>query len=151
MPRERKTKTRSKEIYDGEGVLQNIEIEKIFNVPVSTESFSFMFHDYLGPLLGIKHMSDRILLDELVKLAEFNTGEVILSTKLKNEICEKININKSNFSKNMKRLKDLNIISGDKGTYLISPKMFWKGEKKLRDEILKRDGMRVIIEFRSEE
>jgi biotin operon repressor len=147
MPRARQTKTKTKEIYDGDGVLVQVEQEKIFNIPVSSETFTMMYNSYLSKLYGIQHLSDIKLLTKFCEIAEFNTGRVKLTTADREAICTQLNISKPNLSKNIKRLKEEGLIDGDKGVYTLDPKLFWKGDRKARAELLKGEGLSVIINF----
>lgn len=84
-------------------------------------------------------------------MAEFNTGVVRLTTQDRDEVCVQLNISKPNLSKNIKRLKDQGLLVGDRGVYTIDPKLFWKGDRKMRADLLQTEGLRVIVEFRKEE
>jgi hypothetical protein len=37
----------------------------------------------------------------------------------------------------LRQLLDLNVISGEKGKYKINPEIFWKGDYKTREQLLK--------------
>lgn len=151
MSKARATKTKTKEIYDGEGVLVQVEYEKLFNIPVTTETFTMMYNDYMSKLYGIEHLSDRKLIDKFCEMAEFNTGVVRLTTQDRDNVCDQLKISRPNLSKNLKRLKDLGLIDGDRGVYTINPTLFWKGDRKARAELLKKEGLTVIMQFRAEE
>ena len=55
------------------------------------------------------------------------------SRAIKKDVCKKLNIHETNWSKYIKKLIDKNIIA-DKGfnRYNINPLMFWKGDTKER-------------------
>lgn len=145
------TKQTIRDIVDSStGEVVSVETEKIFNIKTTVETFTMMYNDYLGKLYGIKHLSDIKLITKFCEIAEFNTGKVVLSSATRDEICEQLDISKPNLSKNIKRLKELGLIDGDKGTYIIDPKLFWKGDRKMRAELLKGEGMKVILNFKSE-
>ncbi len=150
MSKQRTTKTKVVEKYDGEGVLESVEQHKILNVKVPAEHFFITYLDSIGRLYGIKNVSDRNLIDKFAELAEFNTGRVQLTTQTREDICEQLSISKPNLSKNIKRLKDAGLITGDKGSYILDPRVFWKGDAKAREEMLKSNGLSVTINFSPE-
>lgn len=56
--------------------------------------------------------------------AEFNTGTVAITTQNREELKHNFGLSTNTISKYLKSLKELNLISGDKGTYKINPKIF---------------------------
>lgn len=129
------------------GEITSVETEKVFNIKTTPETFTMMYNEYLGKLYGIKHLSDIKLITKFCEIAEYNTGRVVLSSATRDEICEQLNISKPNLSKNIKRLKEQGLITGDKGTYIIDAALFWKGDRKARAALLKDKALTVTINF----
>jgi DNA-binding transcriptional MocR family regulator len=63
---------------------------------------------------------------------KFGTTEVLLSTGVRNELSQELNMSTGSITNNLKALKDLNLISGEKGVFTINPQIFWKGDEKAR-------------------
>jgi ssDNA-specific exonuclease RecJ len=66
--------------------------------------------------------------DLILYLNTISNNQIItICTKTRNEICNTLNITHSTLSKCFKTLKELNVIKGNKGKYMINPEMFYKG------------------------
>lgn len=128
----------------GELIVQ--DTEKVTVVKTTTESFFMTFIDHMSGVLGLKTIADKKLLEKLCGLAEFNTGVINLSTAVREQLCVDVGINKTNFSKHLKRLKDADLIKGEKGQYTINPLVFWKGDLKSRNKAL-NEGLYFTIKF----
>lgn len=126
----------TKETIDEDGVLQIVETEKTFVQKIDTEKFYMCFFEKMSSFYGIKHLSDMKLMVAMCELAEFNSGIVCMTQKTRTKLSEKAGISISNISKNLKRLVDIQLISYDAGDYQINPEVFWKGETKVRRELL---------------
>jgi predicted transcriptional regulator len=85
----------------------------------------FLYLSEVNPLDKIKSNTAKSLILYLNEI--FRDQIVKICTKTKNEICDKFNINHSTLSKCFKTLKELNVIKGNKGKYMINPEMFYKG------------------------
>lgn len=64
--------------------------------------------------------------------AEFNTGRVLLPADVRVQISKDLDMSTGSITNNLKALKDLNLISGEKGVFTINPQIFWKGDEKAR-------------------
>lgn len=113
-----------------------LEDSKTFREKISEDSFYMVFIDYISPFFKIKSDSAKNLLIWLCNNAEFNTGKVSLTTKDRKELASKFKITNSAISRNLKILKDKKLISGDDGSFVIIPQVFWKGESSVRRKIL---------------
>lgn len=142
----RMTSTKVTQIVDKKtGELHAVETEKNFTVKVETERFYMCFFEKMGSFYGIKHLSDMKLIVCMCELAEFNTGVVHMTKKTREHIVFKTGISLSNISRNLKRLLATNLITEEKGDYTINPEVFWKGETKIRREVLNLDGIKFNI------
>ena len=72
---------------------------------------------------------------KLLEFAEYNTGKVYMNASRVKEIMEVCGISKASYYRAVKELKDAGLISGDKDTYAIAVNMFWKGDRKAREEL----------------
>lgn len=120
---------------------------KTHKIKVTEDNFFMTYITLLQPLYQLEHLADMKLIVKFCELAEFNTGKVSLSTARRGEICEELELSTSNFSKYIKRLKDKQLITGDKGEYEINPDIFWKGDRKSRAAILKDKGLNMTFSF----
>lgn len=135
-----------KQVIDKEtGEILSQEVEKHFVAQIKTDNFFMCFFENFGAFYGLKHLSDAKLLACLCELAEFNTGIVQLSTKVRKTISEKTGIGLTNLSRNIKRLKDSDLISEEDGEVVINPAVFWKGSIKERVEIIRNGGLMFNI------
>jgi predicted transcriptional regulator len=64
------------------------------------------------------------------------------------EITESLGIRNDSISKSLRRLLDIGLINGDRGSYVINPIIFWKGDKAKRKELLENEGLKVEFNFK---
>ena len=63
-------------------------------------------------------------------------------------MCTELGLANNQVTNNLKKLKDLNLISGDKGSFIINPEIFWKGELAVRKkELLENKDLKVSFEL----
>lgn len=122
-----------------------ITTSKTFTLKTSAESFYMTFVDNLAGVLQIKSLLDSKLLSILCTKAEFNTGIINLSASLRNEICLELKTSTQNISNSLNRLKKLELITGEKGTFKINPMIFWKGTLEERTKLLKKANNNINI------
>ena len=48
---------------------------------------------------------------------------------------------------NLKKLKELGLITGEKGEFTINPEIFWKGDTKTRQQVLEGKSLKVSFEL----
>lgn len=130
----------------GEVVNQTTEV--VYTSTVKSENFFMCIFENMAGFYNIKHASDARLLACLCSVAEFNTGVVRLSKKLRFQVCDTAKISVSNMSKNIQRLKELDLLTEDDGDIKINPNVFWKGTMKSRTELLKSpEGLLFSVRF----
>lgn len=56
-------------------------------------------------------------------MAQYNTGVVSITSQLKKQILAELDISVSIYGKAINMLKDAEIISGERGLYVINPKI----------------------------
>lgn len=64
--------------------------------------------------------------------AKRNTNKVLIPTAIRVQISNDLEMSTGSITNNLKALKDLNLISGEKGVFTINPQIFWKGDEKAR-------------------
>lgn len=127
------------------------DVQKTHVVTLQDKDKFFMV--YLGMLQSfyqIKYVKDVMLLVKFAELADYNTGQMDLSTKLRLEICQELDIKASNLSATIKRLVDLKLLLGEKGSYTLNAGLFWKGDAKTREKVMKERGLELTIKFQME-
>lgn len=129
------------------GEVKTIEVEKTFTTKVNPDAFYMTFIDYISPIFKLKSDAAKTLLIWLCSHAEFNSGTVSISASDRKSICSELNITNSTISNNLKKLKELNLISGEGGTYTINPQIFWKGDLKERRNILKDENIKITFKI----
>jgi hypothetical protein len=129
------------------GEIIETEVRKKFVSKVQTDNFFMCFFENFAGYYNIKHLADMKLIAAMCELAEFNTGVVHMTKKTRQIIHEKTGISLSNISRNLNRLKDLDLIAEDEGDYTINPAIFWKGSTTTRTEILKSGEMYFEIKL----
>lgn len=131
---------------DGNLVIQ--DVEKTYVVKLAeNDKFFMVYYNMLKSFYKIKYVKDVMLLVKLAELADYNTGEVTIATKTREDICSELEITKSNLSPIFKRLIELGLLSGEKGVYKINEAVFWKGEASIRKSILKEKGIQFVLQF----
>lgn len=76
-------------------------------------------------------------MDEFIEMIEYNTGKIYLTAERRKEIMKKIGISKTTLSNSIKGLCDAGIIIGSRNDYTINPHVFWFGDSKGRNELIR--------------
>lgn len=139
--------------YNDEGVLMDESVEKVTSVKTSADTFYMVFINFIGWMYKIKSGTVLQVLMKLASMADYNTGEVLLSGSNRDDILEELQISSSSLVKAINQLlenkaiaqvykKSINIDTGEevlipkRGKYKINPEMFWKGDLKKRNELI---------------
>ena len=81
-------------------------------------------------------------------IAEYNTGRVLITSDVRKEICQLLQISTQQVTNSLASLKKIGLIKGERGTYYLNPLVYWKGTNDSRNSLLREDGgLRVIIDF----
>lgn len=131
------------------GEVLQYESTKTVRKKVDSENFYMVFFDHMKIFPSLKKSGvNNLVLQQLCKLAEFNTGVVTISTKLREDLRQELGLSNAQFTNSLKALKNDGLIIGSRGTYQVNPKIFWKGDQKIRrDELLKNKEMRITYEI----
>lgn len=77
------------------------------------------------------------VLYKMLEYAEWNTGKVFMTTDRVEEIMSSCNISRASYHRGVKELISKGIITKGKGSYTIAENMYWKGDMKMRENIMK--------------
>jgi hypothetical protein len=140
------------DVFDPEtGEVKSTETTKLVKVSLGKQEEFFMtFCNYLGSFYQLKYADDIKIIIKFNEWAEFDTGTVDLTPKKRLEITDELGIRNDSISKSLRRLLDKGLISGDRGSYVINPIIFWKGDKAKRKELLESTGLKFEINFNVE-
>lgn len=127
------------------GEITTIESTKSFSIPISAENFYMVFIGAMQGFYQIDCLTDVKVLAKLCERAEFNTGRVLLTTQVRKQIMDELKIPTQTVSNSLNRLKKLHLIEGERGTYQVNPKVFWRGDTNHRAQLLKERGSLAII------
>lgn len=127
------------------GEIMEFETQKIFTKKITAEKFYITFIEHVASLFNLKSDSAKNVLCWLCSNAEFNTGKIMLTTNMRRKLCDDLIISPNTLTNNLKKLKDLNLISGEKGDFIINPKIFWKGDMQTREKLLKESKIQIIF------
>lgn len=133
-----------KEYVDTEtGEILSYESQKTFTQKVEKDKFYITYIDFIAPFFKLKSAKAKDLLIWMCNHAEFNTGRVLLNANIRSEISKELDISAGSITNNLKALKDLNLISGEKGTFTINPQIFWKGDEKARKAFMGEQEIKI--------
>lgn len=133
------------------GEILQVESKKLVKLSMTEEDeFYMVFCKTIAGVYELNYADDLKMIIKLNQIAEFNSGRVSISAGMRQSISTELGIHTSNISKSLKRLTDKMLISGDRGEYVINPKVFWKGDRKMRQDVLRKEGLRFTMEFKIE-
>lgn len=131
------------------GEVTYVTTHKTFNVKVSPDKFYMTYIDSLSSFYKLRFADDIKLLTKFCEIAAYNTGEVNLPAAKRREIEVKLGIGQAAFSRSTKRLNELGLIKGERGAYIVNPKIFWKGSLKEREALIKKGGLSFKVEIKN--
>ena len=132
---------------DENGRTINTTNSKSFIVKKEQDSFYMTYFENLSGFYKLTSATDIKLLSILCSNAEYNTGIIDLSTKLRNEICDTLNLISTQISRSLKSLEEKDLIVRDKDRIEINPACFWKGTNESRNKLLREGGLELKIKF----
>jgi hypothetical protein len=142
------TQTIQREIVDvTTGEVVKVDTQKTFTEKISPDSFYMTFIGYMSPLFNLHSDVARSILDWMCMRAEYNSGVVDLSTSKRQKMCSDLSITSNQVTNNLKKLKELGLITGEKGEFTINPEIFWKGDTKTRQQVLEGKSLKVSFEL----
>lgn len=142
------TQTIQREIVDvTTGEVVKVDTQKTFTEKISPDNFYMTFIGYMSPLFNLHSDVARSILDWMCMRAEYNSGVVDLSTSKRQKMCSDLSITSNQVTNNLKKLKELGLITGEKGEFTINPEIFWKGDTKTRQQVLEGKSLKVSFEL----
>ena len=125
---------------------------KTYTIKVQQDSFFMTYFKYMSSFYDLTSPKEIFLITMFCEKAEFDTGIVTLYPELRNELMTILKIEKTYLSTCIKNLCSKDILKKlSTNRYLINPKMFWKGNNRSRNELLKTGNININIEFEKEE
>ena len=133
-----------KEYVDPEtGEILSYESEKTFTQKIEKDKFYITYIDFIAPFFQLKSAKAKDLLIWMCNNAEFNTGRVLLNPAIRDQIAKELDTTPGSITNHLKSLKDLNLISGERGSFTINPKIFWKGDEKARKAFMNEKEIQI--------
>lgn len=136
------TTRRTVDTYTGEMIDETTS--KTFSVKKEVEPFFLTYSRCMSILYNLTSLTAVKILWKFLERAEYNTGTVYVTSQVKKNIIDDLNISTSIYNKAIAILKDSEIISGNKGQYVINPNIHWKGDYKTREKII-NSGCKLTI------
>lgn len=134
------------------GQIEEIEDYKVLPIKIKSEDeFYMVYIKFTAQFYGLKYADDIKVLTKMCEWGEFDSGICYLTAGRRKDIRETVGIHNSNISNALKRLKEAKLISGDDGEFLINPVVFWKGSKSSRIEMMRKDGIQAVFNFKLEQ
>lgn len=127
-------------------------VQKAYSVKSSTpEEFFLTFLSGVNAIQKLTRPSDLKVLSILCSRAEYNTGQVSITSTDRKEIMEQLGINSpQSFTNSIARLKKEKLVSGERGSFIVNPEYFWKGTTNERNKVLKDKTFDLFINFKHE-
>lgn len=124
-----------------------VTLVKRYAVKVTSEDFYMTFFTSLAGFFALKSAVDIKVMVKMCEYAQFNTGQVDLSPAARLEFCEHLKISNQQLTNALRALKSKNLLSGDKGRFLINPSVFWKGSTEVRAKLLEDKSFQISVNF----
>lgn len=121
---------------DADGVVRKFT-ESMEVVKTDTEPFFLTYSKQILSLynLSVFNVTTKVFW-KLLEFAEWNTGEVIMNINRRNEIMQVCGISKTSYYRALDELIKTGLITKNKDVYTIDERMFWKGDRKSRKELM---------------
>jgi hypothetical protein len=124
-----------------------VTTSKTFNIKVNQDEFYMVYIENMAGFFNLKSVVEMKVLTKFCMMADFNTGRVLLPSGLRTQLVEFLDISSQQLSNAIKKLKENELLDGDKGTYYINPIVFWKGNNETRNTLLKTGKLVLNVEF----
>jgi hypothetical protein len=152
MPRTRIKLVNEETVTDTDrltGEVREVVTRKRYSIPVRTDEFFMTFIQFMGPFYEIRYADDFKVLAKMCSWAQMNTGEVDLTALKRKKMMEDLVMTKEQISRSLRRLKGLDLIRGEGGSYCVSHEIFWKGGTDERAAMGKKklEAKSVLVSF----
>lgn len=130
------TRTTTATQIDKDGVVRKFT-ESVETIKVDTEPFFLTYSKQIMALydMPVFNATTKVFW-KLLEFAEWNTGKVFMNVNRRNEIMEVCSIGKTSYYRALDDLVAAGLVTKDKDVYTIDERMFWKGDRKTRTEII---------------
>lgn len=126
------------------GEVQELTTTKTFTIQTqSSDEFYMTFIEYSALLFQLKSEPAKRVLAWMCNNMEYNKGTISIPTKQRKQLCEELQMDSPQLTHCIKKLKDLNILTGDRGFYTLNPLLFWKGTLTERGKLLKAKDLKI--------
>lgn len=100
------------------------------------EPFFLTYSKQIMSLLGkpVFNTTTKVLW-KFLEFAEYNTGKVYMNADRVNDVMMACEISRSSYTRAVKELVDVGIVSKKGTTYTIDENMFWKGDRSQREKL----------------
>lgn len=124
-------------LIDRDGVVRGFT-KSVESVKVDTEPFFLTYSKQIMALydMPVFNATTKVFW-KLLEYAEWNTGKVYMNVNRRNEIMEVCCVSKTSYYRAVEDLVAAGLVTKDKDVYTIDEKMFWKGDRKTRNELMK--------------
>lgn len=111
------------------------------------EEFFMLFIKSLAPLFRISSLPAIKILIKFCQIASYNTGEIVLSSSKRKDICEELEMTNNHFSNMITYLKKQGILYGQHGSFYLNPIISWKGDTNTREESIKKMELHFKLQY----
>lgn len=140
--------TFSQSVDKDTGELVTTVNSKSVTVSVKQDHFYMVYFEQLSSFYKLTSLKEVFILAKLCSMAQWNTGEVIISATTREEIMTEIGIDKAYLSRCITSLCSKELISRiNTNHYLINPNCFWKGSSSSRNDLMRTKKLKLSIEF----
>ena len=131
------------------GELKSYEATKVFTEKINPKKFFITFIGHMAPFYKMNPSVNAKILAWMCERAQFNTGKVLLTADEREELCKTLEISQSQLTHGLKKLREFKLIEGQsgRGTFIINPDIFWKGELSERDKLLQDKELQITFEL----
>ena len=111
-------------------------VDKMEVIKADSEPFFLTYSKQIMALYGksIFNATTKVFW-KLLEFAEWNTGKVYMTTERRDNIMETCDISRASYDRAIKELVDAGIMTKNGNTYSIDEDMFWKGDRKTREQL----------------
>lgn len=121
---------------DADGVVRKFT-ESMEVIKTDVEPFFLTYSKQILSLynLSVFNVTTKVFW-KFLEFAEWNTGEVIMNINRRNEIMQVCGISKTSYYRALDELIKAGLLTKNKDVYTIDERMFWKGDRKSRKELM---------------
>lgn len=120
-------------------------VEETYSVKFSTtENYFSVFSDDISCLLSLPTKNCYRVLIRLSLMLGYDNNRIILNSDLRKEISAELKMSVLTFNATIKTLRTFKVLTGLRGTYIINPKLAWKGSIKARHNYINNISKNIL-------